>query len=99
MPLRTIGEPRAWNHAAGQVFTLTGSSQQTAAFQTRVLRLATGSQPAWYRTASNPTAAADGLSIYLPPNMVELVALEPGHKLAALQAGTGGTLHVMPASS
>jgi hypothetical protein len=77
-----------------QVFTLSGSSQQSAAFgaQTRAIRIATGAQPAWFAIGTSPTAAAtDNL---IPATWVEDVVVTPGQKIAVLQAGTAGSLSV-----
>ena len=76
-------------------FTLSGSSQATAAFgsQTYQVRVAAGAQPAYVRIDDGtPTAAAtDPL---MPANTIDYFTVTPGQKLACLQAGTAGTLSV-----
>jgi hypothetical protein len=77
-----------------QVFTMSGTSQASAAFggQTRAIRLATSTQPAYFVIGSSPTAAAtDNL---MPAGWVEDVIVNPGEKIAVLQAGTAGSISV-----
>ena len=76
-------------------FTLSGTSQASASFggQTRQVRVATGGQPAYIKIDDGtPTAAAtDPL---MPANWVDHFTVNPGQKIAVLQAGTAGTLSV-----
>jgi hypothetical protein len=75
-------------------FTMSGTSQATAAFGTGtyMVRLATGAQPAFFALGSSPTAAAtDNL---LGTNCVDYIKVNPGEKVAVLQAGTAGTITV-----
>jgi hypothetical protein len=76
-------------------FTLSGSSQATAAFgaQTYQVRVATAGQPAFVRIGDGtPTATASDPVV--PASWVEYFTVTPGQKLACLQAGTAGTLSV-----
>ena len=76
-------------------FTLSGSSQATAAFgvQTRQVRVATTGQPAFIVVGDGtPTAAAT--DPIMPANYVDYFTVTPGQKLACLQAGTAGSLSV-----
>jgi len=76
-------------------FTLSGSSQATAAFgaQTYQVRVATAGQPAFIRIGDGtPTATASDPVV--PASWVEYFTVTPGQKLACLQAGTAGTLSV-----
>jgi hypothetical protein len=75
-------------------FTMSGSSQATAAFgsQTYRVRVATGAQPAYITFGTTPTAAAtDSL---LGTNVIDYFDVTPGQKAAVLQAGTAGTITV-----
>lgn len=75
-------------------FTMSGSSQATAAFgsQTYAVRVATATQPGYIVVAESPTATnADSV---IPLGWVEDITVTPGQKLAVLQAGTAGTLTV-----
>lgn len=76
-------------------FTMSGSSQATAAFgeQTYAVRVATNDQAAYVVIGDGtPTAAAtDSL---IPLGWVEDFTVTPGQKLAVLQAGTAGKLTV-----
>ena len=76
-------------------FTLSGSSQATAAFgaQTYQVRVATAGQPAFIRIGDGtPTATASDPVV--PASWVDYFTVTPGQKLACLQAGTAGTLSV-----
>jgi hypothetical protein len=76
-------------------FTMSGSSQATAAFgaQTRQVRVATNDQPAFiFIGDGTPTAAAT--DSVMPTGWVEDFTVTPGQKLACLQAGTAGILTV-----
>lgn len=76
-------------------FTMSGSSQQTAAFaaQTYRVRIATGAQPAYFSNpAADPTATSS--SNLLGTNVVDYVDVTPGQKIAVLQAGTAGTITI-----
>ncbi len=76
-------------------FTMSGSSQATAAFggQTRRVRVATSTQPAYFTIGDGtPTCAATDSVI--PAGWVEDFDVNPGQKGACLQAGTAGTLTV-----
>jgi len=75
-------------------FTMSGTSQATAAFggQTYRVRVATGAQPAYIVFGAAPAAAAtDSL---LGANVVDYFDVTPGQKAAVLQAGTAGTVTV-----
>jgi len=76
-------------------FTLSGSSQATAAFgaQTYQVRVATAGQPAFIRIGDG-TPTATGADPVVPASWVEYFTVTPGQKLACLQAGTAGTLSV-----
>lgn len=75
-------------------FTMSGSSQQTAAFGsgTYQVRIATGAQPGYFALASDPTATSS--SNLIGTNCVDYVTVHPGEKIAVLQAGTAGTITV-----
>jgi len=76
-------------------FTMSGSSQATAAFgaQTYRVRVATGAQPAYiaFGGTSATAAATDSL---VGANVVDYFDVTPGQKAAVLQAGTAGTVTV-----
>ena len=76
-------------------FIMSGSSQATAAFGsgTYFVRIATGAQPGYFSNpAAAPTAAAtDNL---IGTNVVDVVEVRPGQKIAVLQAGTAGTITI-----
>ena len=77
------------------VFTLSGSSQATAAFgaETFQIRVATGGQPAFVKVGDGtPTATTS--DTLMPANWVDYLTVTPGQKIAVLQAGTAGTLSV-----
>jgi hypothetical protein len=76
-------------------FTLSGSSQATAAFgpQTYQVRVATAGQPAFIRVGDGTPTVTAGDPL-MPANWVDYLTVTPGQKLACLQAGTAGTLSV-----
>lgn len=86
------GEEFAFGAGESGVFTLSGSSQQSAALKPGVYRIATAAQPAWVKTGANPTAAADGNSLLLGANAELRLRIAADEKIAVLQAGTAGTL-------
>jgi hypothetical protein len=75
-------------------FTMSGSSQQTAAFgsQTYEVRIATNTQPAHWALSGDPTATTS--SNVQGINVVDYVTVNPGEKIAVLQAGTAGLITV-----
>lgn len=76
-------------------FTMSGSSQATAAFgsQTYRVRVATNTQPAFIKIGDSTPTAANTDSV-MPAGWVEDFDVNPGQKLAVLQAGTAGILTV-----
>lgn len=76
-------------------FTMSGSSQATAAFgnQTYAVRVATNTQPAFVVIGDGTPTAANTDSV-IPLGWVEDFTVTPGQKLAVLQAGTAGVLTV-----
>jgi hypothetical protein len=80
---------------ANTVFTMSGSSQATAAFgsQTYQVRVATEAQPAFVKIDDGtPTATAS--DVLVGANQIDYFTVTPGQKLAVLQAGTAGRLSV-----
>jgi hypothetical protein len=71
----------------------TGTSAQSAVVgeNTFVVRLV-ATEPCFVAIGANPTATVS--SAYLPAGVVEYFAITPGHRVAALQASSGGTLYV-----
>jgi hypothetical protein len=86
---------RSSRFGATTVFTLSGSSQASAAFgaETFQIRVATSGQPAHVKVDDGtPTAtASDAL---MPADWVDYITVTPGQKIAVLQAGTAGLLSV-----
>lgn len=75
-------------------FTMSGTSQATAAFGagTYMVRIATGAQPGYFLQGADPTAAAT--SNLIGTNCIDYIKVNPGEKVAVLQAGTAGTITV-----
>ena len=76
-------------------FTMSGSSQATAAFtsQCYMIRIATNDQPAFFEVGDGtPTATA--ADVLIGPNCIDYITVTPGQKLAVLQAGTAGLFSV-----
>jgi hypothetical protein len=80
---------------ATTVFTLSGSSQASAAFgaETFQIRIATSGQPAYIKVddGTPTTTTSDAL---MPANWIDYVTVTPGQKIAVLQAGTAGLISV-----
>lgn len=76
-------------------FTMSGSSQATAAFgaQTRRVRVATHDQPGYIVIGDGTPTAANTDSLF-PLGWSEDFDVTPGQKLAVLQAGTAGIITV-----
>lgn len=77
-----------------QNFTMSGSSQASAAFgaQTYMIRIATGAQPAFFDIGAAPVAAAT--THMIGANEHDYITVNPGQKIAVLQAGTAGVFSV-----
>ena len=75
-------------------FTLSGTSQATAAFggQTYAVRVATGAQPAFIVFGGDPTATANHSLI--GANVIECFDVTPGQKAAVLEAGSAGAITI-----
>lgn len=80
---------------ATTVFTLSGSSQASAAFgpETFQIRVATSGQPAYVKV-DDGTPTATTSDALMPANWVDYVTVTPGQKIAVLQAGTAGLVSV-----
>lgn len=78
------------------VFTMSGTSQPTAAFgsQTYRVRVATSAQPAWFIIGDGTPTATTTASILIGAGIAEDFDCTPGQKGAVLQAGTAGDFTV-----
>jgi hypothetical protein len=76
-------------------FTMSGSSQATAAFgaETFQIRVATEMQPAFVEIGDG-TPTASSSSMLLGANQVDYFTVTPGQKAAVLQAGTAGKISI-----
>lgn len=77
------------------VFTMSGTSQASAAFGagTYMVRIATGAQPAFFALGTSPTAAASTSNL-IGLSQIDYIKVNPGEKIAVLEAGTAGTITV-----
>jgi hypothetical protein len=82
---------------ASQSVAFTGTSAQSTAVatSTRIVRLVS-TQPCFVAIGSDPTATTS--SVYLPANVVQYVSIVGGHKVAAIQVSTAGSLYVTEAA-
>lgn len=80
-----------------QALTFTGTSAQSAVVgaTTRIVRLV-ATQACFVSIGASPTAVAN-TSIYLPANTVQYVSITGGHRVAAIQATTTGSLYITEA--
>lgn len=81
-----------------QALTFTGTSAQSTAVAatTRIVRLVS-TQACFVSIGASPTAVAN-TSIYLPANTVQFVSITGGHRVAAIQATTTGSLYITEAA-
>jgi hypothetical protein len=77
------------------VISLSAGSQSTPNFgpQTYQIRIATSGQPAFFRVGDGAITAA-ATDALLGANCTDYLAVSPGQRLAAIQAGAGGSLSV-----
>jgi hypothetical protein len=73
------------------------SAAVTNAFgsQTYAVRLAS-TTACWYVVAGTPVATTS--DVYLPAGVIEIIKVNPGEKVAAIQASAGGTMSVVELS-
>lgn len=83
-----------------QKVAFTGTSAQSAALgaSTSVVEVIS-TQNCHIKTGEDPTATADGTSMYLPANVMRRIAIVGGHKIAAIQDSSGGNLFITEAAS
>jgi hypothetical protein len=77
------------------VIATSAGSQATAAFgaQTYQVRVATNAQPAFIKIGDGTPTASSG-DVLMPANCWDYFTVTPGQKLAAVHAGTPGSLSV-----
>jgi hypothetical protein len=87
--------PQVFDVGATQVFTVTNSSVQSAAFgaETRFVRVAVSNGHCHVQIGSSPTASIT-TSVMIPNNWVEVFACNPGDKIAVIK-DSGVTASVM----
>jgi len=87
--------PQVFDVGATQVFTVTNSSVQSAAFgaETRFVRVAVSSGHCHVQIGSSPTASIT-TSVMIPNNWTEVFACNPGDKIAVIK-DSGVTTSVM----
>lgn len=71
------------------------SVQSSAMGETTGLVRLTGSSDCYVSFGSNPTATTS--SLYLPAGAIEYFGINPGDKIAVLQASTAGYLNIVEA--
>lgn len=81
--------------STSHVFTLSGTSQASAAFggQTWRVRIATGTQPAWFAVGASPEATTTA-SHLIGAACIDYIYVRPSEKVAVLQAGTAGSISI-----
>lgn len=78
-----------------QKVTSGAASVQSAAVgvRTTLLRIY-ATQDVHVKIGANPTAVADGTSMFLPKNWVDYIGCAPGDKVAVIQDSVGGLLFI-----
>ena len=81
-----------------QLLAFTGASAQSTALQasTTLVRLF-ATQDCFIAVGSNPTAAADGTSMFIAAGVTEYVGVAQGAKIAAIRNTTSGNLYITEA--
>lgn len=82
-----------------QKLNISASSVQGSAFTagTTLIRLF-ATNDCYIDTGSNPTALADGTSMFIPGGITEYIGVQPGQKLAVIQFSQNGLLFVTEAA-
>jgi|SRR4051812_3102165 hypothetical protein len=77
-----------------QALAVAGTSAQSAAVggNTTIVRIY-ATQDCWVALGPNPTAAAN-TSMFLAAGAPEYLAINPGEKIAAIQASAAGSLYI-----
>jgi hypothetical protein len=101
---------KAWDNGDGSINTLpaisvgtctkvavSGSSAQSGAITAAVVRLVS-STDCHVKFGSNPTAVADGTSLFLPAGVPEYFQFGSGDKIAVIQDSTSGNLFITAAA-
>jgi hypothetical protein len=83
-------------HASLKV-AIGSQSAQSAAIQSKMVRLVATSDCHIAFGTTNPVAAADGTSIFLPAGIPEYFVLNPGDKIAVIQDAFAGSLFISSA--
>lgn len=82
-----------------QAVAFTGSSSQSAALgaSTTLVRLFCTAD-CFIKIASNPTALADGTSMFVAAGIIDFIGVQPSQKIAVISNGTSGTLYITEAT-
>lgn len=82
-----------------QKVAFTGVSAQSAALgtYTSLVRLF-ATQDCFIKIAANPTALADGTSMFIAGGIYEYIGVFGGQKIAVIQSTAGGNLYITEAS-
>lgn len=71
----------------------TGTAAASAAFSSGIHHIRLSATTAcYYKLGANPTATSS--DTYLPANVIEIIRVNPGQKIAFIQVSTGGTASV-----
>lgn len=84
------------NTGNGQVVAFTGTSAQSTAITATVIDL-TATEDCFIAIALSPAAAANS-DYFMPKNSTYRFPMTTGHKVAVIQATTGGNLYIHPVS-
>jgi len=83
----------AW--ASGQMVAIGVASAQSAAIQARAA-LISADIGVWIAAGTNPTASVGAGSLYIGAGVPVTMALQPGWKIANIQASAAGHLAIVP---
>jgi hypothetical protein len=83
------------NYAGGLNVTVSGSSAQSAAIQARAVLISPDTN-IWLTMGANPTATVGAGSVFIPAGALVTLNIQPGQKIAVIQATAGGNCSIIP---
>ena len=89
-----------WDFANAQALAFTGTSGQSAAIDSDVVRIC-ATEDCYYCCGADPTAIASSpcTAALLPAGVCELLAFTRGWKIAVIAVSSVGTMNIVPAEN
>jgi hypothetical protein len=83
------------NWPSGLNVAIGAASAQSAAITARAVLLSPD-QNCWIAMGANPTAVVGAGSLFIPVGALVTLPIQPGQKIAVIQAGAAGNLSMIP---